>query len=132
LRDFFPSKRVHLVECYSGVHIDSTIVPVREGLVVLNALRITEDTVPVPLKNWDKIWIHEPTYQPFVDYPYASNWIGINFLVVDPSSVICDPKQEYLRHQLDKYNVDSWGIDLRHSRTLGGGHHCVTLDLHRE
>jgi hypothetical protein len=23
-------------------------------------------------------------------------------------------------------------LELRHSRTLGGGFHCVTLDLHRE
>ena len=132
LSDYYANKRVHLVECYSGVHIDSTIVPVREGLVVLNAKRISEDTVPAPLKNWDKIWIHECEHQSFVDYPYASDWIGINFLVVDPSSIICDPKQEYLRRELDKYNIDSEGINLRHSRTLGGGHHCVTLDLHRE
>jgi len=132
LCDYYANKQVHLVECYSGVHIDSTIVPVREGLVVLNAKRITEDTVPAPLKNWDKIWIHECVHQPFVDYPYASDWIGINFLVVDPSSVVCDPKQEYLRRELSKYNIESEGINLRHSRTLGGGHHCVTLDLCRE
>lgn len=132
LSDYYADKRVHLVECYSGVHIDSTIVPVREGLVVLNAARITEDTVPAPLKNWDKIWIHECAHQPFINYPYASNWIGINFLVVNPNSVVCDPNQEFLRRELDKYNIDSQGIDLRHSRTLGGGHHCVTLDLHRE
>ena len=132
LVDYFSdTKRVHKVNFYSGVHIDSTISPVREGLVVLNAKRVTEDTVPEPLKNWDKIWVHELAEQPFVDYPYASNWIGMNFLVVNPEFVILEAKQEWLRAELDKYGVESEGIPLTHSRTLGGGHHCVTLDLER-
>jgi len=133
LQDYFSdTKKVWPVMCYSGVHIDSTIVPVREGLVVLNASRMNTDTVPGCISNWDKIWVYEMANQPFVDYPYASNWIGMNFLVVDPNSVVCDPKQEWLRKELDKHKVDTHGIDLRHSRTLGGGHHCVTLDIVRE
>ena len=88
--------------------------------------------MPEPFKSWDKIWITECAHQPFTDYPYASNWIGVNFLTVSPDSIVCDPKQEWLMRELDKYKVNSQGIDLRHSRTLGGGHHCVTLDLVRE
>jgi N-dimethylarginine dimethylaminohydrolase len=125
---------VHILEnIYSGVHIDSTISPVREGLVVLNADRINESNVPEPLKSWDKIWISgDQLYeQQFCQYPYASKYIGLNFLTVDPTTVICDPRQTYLRTQLEKYNVTTIGVNLRHSRTLGGGHHCVTLDLVR-
>ena len=118
---------------YSGVHIDSTISPVREGLVVLNAGRISEHTVPKPLQNWDKIWITEQdlTPQPFVHYPYASNWIGLNFLMVNPQLAIVDPKQETLRRKLGAHGVDSIGVDLTESRTLGGGHHCCSLDMLR-
>jgi N-dimethylarginine dimethylaminohydrolase len=126
--------RVHLVEnVYNGVHIDSTIVPVKEGLVVLNAERVTEDTVPAPLKNWDKIWIHadDLVVQPFDYYPYASNWIGLNFLMVNPQLAIVDPKQETLRKKLAAYKVESIGVDLTESRTLGGGHHCCSLDTLR-
>ena len=36
------------------------------------------------------------------------------------------------QEELEKRNVKTIGIELRHSRTLGGGHHCVTLDLERE
>ena len=125
---------VHILEnIYSGVHIDSTISPVREGLVVLNADRINESNVPEPLRSWDKIWIHGDQLheQQFCQYPYASKYIGLNFLTVDSTTVICDPKQTYLRTQLERYNVKTIGVDLRHSRTLGGGHHCVTLDLVR-
>lgn len=125
---------VHVLDnVYSGVHIDSTIVPLREGLVMLNATRINDDNMPEPLKSWDKIWIHENELvdQPFVGFPYASNWIGLNVLSVNPNLVICDPKQDTLRSKLNRYNVSSIGVDLIESRTLGGGHHCVTLDVTR-
>jgi glycine amidinotransferase/scyllo-inosamine-4-phosphate amidinotransferase 1 len=128
------SYRVHAIDnLYSGVHIDSTISPVREGLVVLNAGRITEDTVPAPLKNWNKIWItaEDLALQTFDHYPYASNWIGLNFLMVNPNLAIVDPKQETLRRKLAAHGVESIGVDLTESRTLGGGHHCCTLDLRR-
>ena len=133
LSDYYSDrKRVHAVNFYAGFHIDSTIVPVREGLVCLNSSRVTESNMPAPLKSWDKIWVHDMVPQNFINYPHASNWIGMNFLAINPSSVVCDPKQEDLRRQFDKHGVDSHGVDLRHSRTLGGGHYCVTLDLHRE
>jgi scyllo-inosamine-4-phosphate amidinotransferase 1 len=122
-----------ITKLYSGVHIDSTIVPVREGLVVLNAGRISENTVPIPLKSWDKIWItaDELTVQPFDHYPYASNWIGLNFLMVNPNLAIVDPKQETLRKKLSAHGIESIGVDLTESRTLGGGHHCCSLDTLR-
>ena len=31
-----------------------------------------------------------------------------------------------------QYGIDSIPLELRHARTLGGGFHCVTLDLHRD
>lgn len=135
LQDYLGTQyRVHpIINLYSGVHIDSTIVPVREGLVVLNAGRITEETVPDPLRSWDKIWIHENelAFQSFDGFPYASNWIGLNFLMINPDLAIVDPKQETLRKKLDAHGVESIGVDLTESRTLGGGHHCCSLDTLR-
>ena len=131
----FPEYKVYTLEnAYGGVHIDSTIVPVREGLVVLNADRINHKNLPEPFWYWDKIWIskNEIKEKSFYKYPYASNYIGLNFLSVNPNLVICDPEQTYLREQLNRFGVETIGVDLRHSRTLGGGHHCVTLDLVRQ
>ena len=42
----FPDVKIELCNFYAGVHIDSTIVPLREGLVMLNASRVNFDTVP--------------------------------------------------------------------------------------
>ncbi len=135
LQSILPDYRVHILDnIYNGVHIDSTICPIREGLVMLNADRINQDNLPSIFKTWDKIWItgNDLVTQSFTGYPYASKYIALNFLTINPFLVICDPKQTYLRSQLSKHNVESIGIDLRHSRTLGGGHHCVTLDLFRD
>jgi N-dimethylarginine dimethylaminohydrolase len=127
--------KVHILNnIYSGVHIDSTIGPVNEGLVVLNGDRINKNNLPDVFKTWDKIYITGDNIieQQFVKYPYASKYIALNFLTVSPTTVICDPNQTYLQNKLNEKNVDTIGVKLRHSRTLGGGHHCVTLDLERD
>jgi glycine amidinotransferase/scyllo-inosamine-4-phosphate amidinotransferase 1 len=127
----FPTVTIELVNFYSGVHIDSTIVPLREGLVMLNASRVSEATVPKCLQSWEKIWVHDVVAQDFYKYPYASKWIAMNMLVVDPNTVIIDRHQADLIKTLEHHKFTVIPLELRHSRTLGGGFHCVTLDLLR-
>ncbi len=123
---------IELCNFYSGVHIDSTIVPLREGLVMLNASRVGFDSVPDIFNGWHKIWIGDVVPQTFYQYPYASKWIAMNMLVVDPHTVIVDKNQPELIKTLKSYQFDVIPLQLRHSRTLGGGFHCVTLDLIRQ
>jgi len=132
LCDVFPDVEIELCNFYAGVHIDSTIVPLREGLVMLNASRVTFDNVPQVFDGWHKIWVNDVVAQGFHEYPYASKWIAMNMLVVDPHTVICDQNQTELIKTLKSYRFDVIPMELRHSRTLGGGFHCVTLDLIRQ
>ena len=132
LCDQFPGVDMEMCNFYAGVHIDSTIVPLREGLVLLNAGRVTFDTVPQVFDGWHKIWVSEVVAQDFYQYPYASKWIAINMLVVDEHTVICDAAQTDLIKTLKAYQIEAVPLKLRHSRTLGGGFHCVTLDLIRD
>ncbi len=135
LQKIFSDKKVHILDnIYSGVHIDSTITPVKEGVVVINGDRINKNNLPDIFKSWDIINIegNDIVEQSFTNYPYASKYIALNFLTVEPRLVICDPHQTILRKKLQNLGIESIGIELRHSRTLGGGHHCVTLDLERE
>jgi len=127
----FPDVTIELCNFYAGVHIDSTIVPLREGLVMLNASRVTFDKVPQVFDGWHKIWVNDVVAQGFYEYPYASKWIAMNMLVVDPHTVICDRNQTELIRTLQSYQFEVIPMELRHSRTLGGGFHCVTLDLER-
>lgn len=132
LRKQFPDVIIELCNFYSGVHIDSTIVPLREGLVLVNASRVNMDNLPRVFDDWEVIWATDVVAQDFYQYPYASKWIALNMLVVDPSTVIVDRNQTNLIRMLELYKFTVIPLELRHSRTLGGGFHCVTLDLIRE
>ena len=119
---------------YHGSHLDSTIVPLREGLVMLNSERVTEDTIPLFMKSWDKLWI---TKEDIIDLPtitssISTKWMALNLLSVNPELVICDPDQYILREKLNRVGIESIGVKLPHARYLLGGHHCTTLDTIRE
>ena len=129
----FPNITIELCNFYSGVHIDSTITPLREGLVLLNANRVSEQNCPKAFKDWEKIYVTEDQInaQDFYQYPYASKWIAMNMLALDPETVIIDAAQTELITILKSNSIDSIPLTLSHSRTLGGGFHCVTLDTRR-
>ncbi len=133
LCDQFPEVTIELCNFYSGVHIDSTIVPLREGLVMLNASRVNQSNCPKVFDSWEKIWVTDDmlTAQDFYQYPYASKWIGMNMLSLDPKTVILDAAQSQLITILETHGFDCIPLTLTHSRTLGGGFHCVTLDTRR-
>lgn len=125
--------RVHIIDnLYSYAHIDSTISVLRDGLVVLNGSRVNESNCPKLFKGWNKIYVNDVAPQSFYQYPYASKWIALNMLSVDPNTVIVDKNQLDLIRLLEQNNMTVIPLELRHSRTLGGGFHCVTLDLNRE
>jgi scyllo-inosamine-4-phosphate amidinotransferase 1 len=133
LQERFPQVKIELCNFYAGVHIDSTIVPLREGLVMLNASRVNKDNCPRAFDFWDKIWVTDDMIVPqdFYQYPYASKWIAMNMLVIDPETVIVDAAQTHLIKILKTRGFDTIPLTLSHSRTLGGGFHCVTLDTQR-
>jgi len=127
-----PDIKIELCNFYSGVHIDSTIAPLREGLVMLNASRVTQVNCPKAFDGWEKVWVKDVTAQDFYKYPYASKWVGMNVLSVDERTVIIDAAQTQLIKDLERCGIDCIPLTLRHARTLGGSFHCVTLDLVRE
>lgn len=133
LKEKFPKINIELCNFYSGVHIDSTITPLRHGLVMLNASRVTPENCPQVFKDWEKIWVTDDMIVPqaFDSFPYASKWIAMNMLVLDPETVIVDAAQTQLINILKSKSIDTIPLTLSHSRTLGGGFHCVTLDTRR-
>ena len=100
-----------------------------------NATRVTADNEPEMFKSWDKIWINECVGEATAPagLPWgASEWIGMNFLSVNPNLAIVDKKQIELREKLNAAGIETIPLELRHDRLLAGGFHCVTLDLKRK
>ena len=134
LQDVLVDKKVHLCKnLYSYAHLDSTIIPLREGLVMYNASRVNEDNEPDLFKSWDKIWIDECySAAPRTNLPWgASEWIGMNMLSINPMLAVVDKKQEQIIKKLEEHRISVIPLELRHDRLLAGGFHCVTLDLRR-
>jgi scyllo-inosamine-4-phosphate amidinotransferase 1 len=117
---------------YAATHVDSTIVPLREGLVLLNPKRVNDENFPAFLKGWERVWCPEPVDIGYAgSIPRASRWIAMNLLVVRPGLVIADDRQRELITTMAKYNIDVLPLRLTHAQTLGGGFHCVSLDVRR-
>ena len=114
----FRNITIELVNFYSGVHIDSTITPLREGLVLLNATRVSEQNCPKAFKDWEKIYVTEDQIiaQDFYQYPHASKWIAMNMLVLDLETVIIDAVQTQLINILKSKGIASIPLTLSHSR----------------
>lgn len=127
--------KVHVAKnLYSYAHLDSTIVPLREGLVCYNASRVTVENEPELFKSWDKIWITECVGpdKPPLGMPWgASAWIGMNLLSINENLAIVDKKQTQIHEKLNAVGIETIPLELRHDRVISGGFHCVTLDLRR-
>ena len=132
LCDTFPNIRIELCNFYAGVHIDSTISAVNDHTVLVNGSRVTKKNLPQTLRDWDIIWVDDCVAQDFYHYPYASKWMGMNTFSINPTTLVVDRNQTDLIRKLERKNFTVIPLILRHTRTLGGGFHCVTLDLVRE
>ncbi len=129
--------KVHfLKDVYYGSHIDSTFVALRPGLVLCNPARINNDTLPEILKQWEVIYSPPMESTGGFDAEYlsrsiGSKWIDMNLFSINPNLVVADRDQTALIKLLEKKGVDVIPLKLRHSKMLGGGFHCITLDIRR-
>lgn len=113
-------------------HIDSTLLTLNENTVILNTSRLKEKDLPDFMHDYKKIYIDNVESKDFYQFPYASKWIGMNVLSLDPETVLVDDIQNGLSQKLEENHFKVIKTPIRHSRTLGGGLHCVTNDLERE
>jgi N-dimethylarginine dimethylaminohydrolase len=112
-------------------HIDSTLLSCGENTIIANASRLDKESLPRFMKDYKTIWVDDCVPRSFHNFPYASKWIGMNVLSLDPETIVVDEIQTSLIDQLksEKFNVVP--LRMRQSRTLGGGFHCVTCDIER-
>ena len=125
---------VHTAEnVYAYIHIDTTFVFLREGLVLLNPSRVNWRNMPEFIGRLDKIWAPEPyPTQVMNDWCPASPWLGMNILPINKELVMVEEHQVLLMKELKKWGIESIPVKMRHARTFSGGPHCVTLDVVRD
>jgi hypothetical protein len=127
--------KIHLLDKCSPDHMDVIIVPLREGTFLLNPTYVRDDLLPKEFSKWDRIYAPEMEPQGYsIGAPKASNWIGLNVLVIDGEKklVIVEERQLKLIRVLESQGFEVIPVRWRHGRTWGGGFHCVTLDVNRD
>ena len=149
--------KVHITrDIYRSSHIDSTLMCLRPGLVLINSARVNSENCPEIFKKWDKIWfenvaptseeeldfqknVRDPVHKKLNDLGFNNNlsdmsspWVGMNILSLDQNTVIADERQINLIKELEKYSINVIKVKIRHMYTQGGGIHCATLDTVRD
>jgi N-dimethylarginine dimethylaminohydrolase len=123
-------------DVYFGSHIDSTLVALRPGLILANPERLSLDTIPDFLKDWEIIFSppmenQERHSSAYLQQAIGSAWIDMNLFSLGPDAVVVDSDQRALIALLESKHIEAIPLKLRHSRMMGGGFHCVTLDTRR-
>jgi N-dimethylarginine dimethylaminohydrolase len=152
--------RIHTTDkIYRSSHIDSTVLCLRPGLVILNSARVTPEKCPEIFEKWEKVYfgdigevapsteeelsfqrdVRDRIQKELADLGFESNlsdmaspWVGLNFLSVDTKTVLVDRRQEPLIRLLEGRKFTVIPVRMRHIYTQGGGLHCATLDTVRD
>ena len=128
--------RFHRLYRFADNHIDSLVLPLRPGTLLLRNPSIV-DKLPKALQKWDKIYAPEPQENIFPSYEeddliLTSKFIDLNVLSVDEETVIVNSLFPELIKTLEKHGFTTVPVRHRHRRIFGGGFHCFTLDTVRE
>lgn len=125
--------RFHRLWKMAANHIDTQIVPLRPGLMLVRSAAL-RDLLPLEMRNWEMIEAPETSYSQ--DYGWknfypASRYIDSNVLSLNETTVIVNSLNPDLARILEKRGFDVIEVQHRHGRLFGGGFHCFTLDTVR-
>ncbi|GEB53934.1 glycine amidinotransferase [Streptomyces cacaoi] len=127
--------RVHRMDRLTQSHIDSVVVPLRPGTLLLRDADVV-DYLPQALRGWDTIVPPPPGIDDYPQYENgdpipASPYIDLNVLSVDERTVLVNDACKTLIATLEQHGFDAVPVRHRHRRIFGGGFHCFTLDTVR-
>lgn len=151
-----PAYRVHVTHAYRSSHLDSTILPLRPGVALLNGARVSEATCPEVFDGWDKLYFTEVAPVPETEVEFhqsvripvyeklhergvvstlkhiSSPWAGLNVMSIDQKTVLVHDRQTAMIKALEAKGFTVVPVRMRHCYTMLGGLHCTTLDVVRD
>lgn len=124
--------RVHEIQNLSpeAIHIDTTFMPLAPGKLLINPEWIDVDKLPPILKSWD-ILIAPPPVPNKDPLGVVSEWISINFLMLDEERIIVEKGQEPLIKALKSWGFKPIPCSFDSYYPFLGAFHCATLDVRR-
>jgi glycine amidinotransferase len=135
-RHLGPSFRVHRAEFRERLptHIDTTLVPVRPGLVLVNPERpCLNGALGLFTANGWRVVPAPPSVRtgrsPARD---VSNWISMNVLMLDERTVVVERDETPMIELMRSLGCEVITCPFDRVYPFGGGFHCCTADVRRE
>jgi glycine amidinotransferase len=137
LQRHYPDHRVHMVRYreHAPWHMDSTLIPLRPGLVMINPIRTPLEPGQKELfekNDWEVLMAPKSVLEKKRDMTFCSIWLNMNLLVLDPKTVCVEASETPVMELLDKHGFDVIPVPFYEVSPFGGGLHCGTADVFRE
>ncbi|TAQ87330.1 hypothetical protein B7494_g4355 [Chlorociboria aeruginascens] len=118
-----------------AMHIDATLLPLRDGLLIYNPERVSEAALRRHkiFQNWElHAYPHPPTPRKFPPRYMTSGWISMNVLSLDEKTVVVEAGDKEFAEYIKKFGMEPIMCPFQHVNSIGGSFHCATVDLVRE
>jgi len=137
LRRHYPDHRIHKVwyKELTPWHMDTTIVPLRPGLVFFNPVRTPLEKAQRELfekNDWEIMQAPKTVLEKKRPMTFCSLWLNINLLVLDPKTVCVEASETPVIEMLEKHGFEVIPVPFYEVSPFGGGLHCGTADVLRE
>jgi len=132
-RDLGPDYRIHLIDPQwsQAAHIDSTLMPVAPGKMLVNRKYFNPDGLPEIFANWDVLIPPEPVPTSTGVFSTVSSWISMNVLMLDAKRVIVERRQEPTIRAFEQWGFEPIPCSFENYYAFAGSFHCATLDVRR-
>jgi glycine amidinotransferase len=126
--------RVHEINIADN-HIDAQIAALRPGVLLMHR-NVRLDQFPEFVRTWKVIPYSPPPEHAVAGSSggrpvLASRLLGMNVLSLDEDRVLVQDTQAGLIRDLEAAGFTPVPCRWRHGRLIGGGFHCMTLDVRR-
>lgn len=127
--------RIHEIEsrCRQPMHIDSSLLPLAPGKLLVNPDYIDISKLPPIFKTWDILVAPRPDPVSGImsRMSACSPWTSINVLMLDEKRVVVDSSQVSLIKALKDWGFTPIKCAFQNYGPFGGSFHCATLDIRR-
>ena len=135
-RHLGPGYRIHEIEsrCPNPMHIDTTILPLGPGKLLINPEYIDPDRLPAILKTWDILVAPEPVPingRLLKITSLCGKWLSMNVLAIDERRIIVDLHHTTMMRAMERWGFEPIPCPFLHYAAFGGAFHCATLDVRR-
>lgn len=118
-------------------HIDTTIMPLRQGLMLYVPTRTTETSIRkhAIFRDWEihaYPFVPKPRLPPSPPSYMCSEWLCVNVLSLDGRIVFIEENNvEFADWLREKFDMEPILLPFENVNSIGGSFHCATSDLVR-